>query len=185
MTQSIQMTSQSNIVRHATDEETIRFATADSRFGTVLVARSVTGICAILLGDDAAALEADLRQRFPAADLRPGGADVKQTLAAVIAFVEQPRRTLDLPLDLRGTDFQRKVWQALQDIPAGSTASYADIARQIGSPRAVRAVARACAANALAVAVPCHRVLRQDGALSGYRWGVARKQALLQAEMRR
>ena len=144
--------------------------------------RSAKGVCAILIGDDPDALVRDLQDRFSRADLIGGDAGFEEMVAKVVGFVEAPALGLDLPLDVRGTAFQQRVWQALREIPAGSTASYADVARAIGAPRAVRAVAQACAANALAVAIPCHRVVRNDGALSGYRWGVARKRALLERE---
>jgi AraC family transcriptional regulator of adaptative response/methylated-DNA-[protein]-cysteine methyltransferase len=139
-------------------------------------------VCAILLGDDPAALVRDLQDRFPRADLIGGDRAFEQLVAKVVGFVEAPALGLNLPLDVRGTAFQQRVWQALCKIPVGAKASYAEIARQIGSPGAVRAVAQACAANALAVAIPCHRVVRNDGALSGYRWGVERKRALLERE---
>jgi AraC family transcriptional regulator of adaptative response/methylated-DNA-[protein]-cysteine methyltransferase len=124
----------------------------------------------------------DLQDRFPQAELRGAEADYEQTVAQVVGLVEAPGLGLDLPLDVRGTVFQQRVWQALRDIPAGSTVSYAELARRIGAPHGARAVAGACAANALAVAIPCHRVVRNDGGLSGYRWGVERKQALLERE---
>ncbi len=164
------------------DGVTIRFAVAQCSLGAILVAQSERGICAILMDDDPAVLVKDLQDRFPKAHLIGGDTDFEQLVARVIAFVEAPAIGLDLPLDLRGTAFQERVWQALRKIPVGSTLSYADIAARIGAPRAVRAVARACAANRLAVAVPCHRVVRQDGALSGYRWGVERKRELLRRE---
>lgn len=164
-----------------TDTE-IRFAIGECSLGSILVATSDRGICAILLGEDPDTLARDLQDRFPQAHLIGGDADFEQLVAKVVGFVEAPALGLDLPLDVRGTAFQQRVWQALRKIPAGSTASYAQIAQRIGSPKAVRAVARACAANALAVAIPCHRVVRNDGALSGYRWGVERKRALLERE---
>jgi AraC family transcriptional regulator of adaptative response/methylated-DNA-[protein]-cysteine methyltransferase len=160
----------------------IRFAIGECSLGSILVATSERGVCAILLGDDPDALARDLQDRFPRADLIGGDPDFEQLVAKVVGFVEAPGLGLDLPLDVRGTAFQQRVWQVLRQIPAGSTVSYADIAKQIGSPSAVRAVARACAANVLAVAIPCHRVVRNDGALSGYRWGVERKRALLERE---
>ena len=160
----------------------IRFAVGQCSLGAVLVAASGRGVCAILLGDDPEVLVHDLQDRFPDAELVGGDAGFEATVARVIALVEQPRTGFELPLDLRGTAFQQRVWQALRDIPAGTTASYADIARRIGQPRATRAVAQACGANPVAIAVPCHRVVRNDGALSGYRWGVARKRALLERE---
>ena len=148
------------------------------------MAQSEHGICAILLGDDPEALLRDLQDQFPKARLIGGDDAFEQRVAQVVGFIEAPGLGLDLPLDVRGTAFQQRVWQALRDIPAGSTASYSEIAQRIGTPRAVRAVAQACAANTLAVAIPCHRVVRQDGNLSGYRWGVARKRALLDRESR-
>ena len=160
----------------------IRFAVGESSLGAVLVAASRRGVCAILLGEEPEALVRDLQDRFPDADLIGNDPAFESTVARVLGVVEQPRLGLDLPLDLRGTAFQQRVWQALREIPAGSTASYAEIARRIGQPRAARAVAQACGANPVAVAVPCHRVVRNDGALSGYRWGVARKRALLDRE---
>jgi AraC family transcriptional regulator of adaptative response/methylated-DNA-[protein]-cysteine methyltransferase len=162
----------------------IRFAVGQCSLGAILVAQSERGVCAILLGDDPDALVRDLQDRFPRANLIGGDAECERLVAKVVGFVEAPAVGLDLPLDIRGTAFQQRVWQALQDIPPGSTASYAEIARRIGAPKAVRAVAGACAANALAVAIPCHRAVRNDGALSGYRWGVERKRALLEREAR-
>jgi len=160
----------------------IRFAIGECSLGSILVAASRRGVCAILLGDDPDALARDLQDRFPRADLIGGDARFEQLVAKVVAFVEAPGLGLDLPLDVRGTAFQQRVWQALREIPAGATVSYAEIAKRIGAPKAVRAVAQACAANALAVAIPCHRVVRNDGGLSGYRWGVDRKRALLDRE---
>ncbi len=160
----------------------IRFAIGQCSLGAILVAQSERGLCAILLGDDADALLRELQDRFPKAQLIGGDPAFEQWMATVIGFVEAPRLGLDLPLDIRGTAFQQRVWQALREIPPGATASYREIAQRIGAPTSMRAVAQACAANALAVAIPCHRVVRTDGALSGYRWGVARKQALLQRE---
>lgn len=162
----------------------IRFAVGECSLGSILVARSEKGVCAILLGDDPDALVRDLQDRFTKANLIGGDAGFEALVARVVGFVEAPALGLDLPLDVRGTAFQQRVWQALRAIPPGETASYADVARRIGMPTAVRAVARACAANALAVAIPCHRVVRNDGALSGYRWGVERKRALLKKEKR-
>ena len=157
----------------------MRFAVGECSLGSILVAATAIGVCAILLGDDADMLVRDLQDRFPHAELTGGDSDFEQWVARVVGFVEAPALGLDLPLDIRGTVFQQRVWQALRQIPAGSTASYSEIAERIGSPKAARAVAQACAANALAVAIPCHRVVRNDGALSGYRWGVERKRALL------
>ena len=160
----------------------IKFAIGQCSLGAILVARSEKGVCAILLGDDPEALIHDLQDRFPKAHLIGGDKDFEALVAKVVGFVEAPALGLDLPLDLRGTAFQQRVWEALRKIPAGATASYAEIARRIDAPQAVRAVAAACAANRIAVAIPCHRVVRKDGDLSGYRWGVARKRALLAKE---
>lgn len=160
----------------------IQFAVGECSLGAILVATSERGVCAILLGDDPEALAHDLQDRFPKAELIGGDAAFEQLIAKVVGFVEMPRMGLDLPLDVRGTAFQQRVWQALQKIPAGSTMSYSEIAERIGAPKSSRAVAGACAANALAVAIPCHRVVRNDGSLSGYRWGVKRKRALLERE---
>ncbi len=160
----------------------IRFAVAQSSLGAILVAESDRGICAITLGDDPADLVRELQDRFPKARLAGDDAEFDARVAQVVTLVEQPRQGLDLPLDIRGTAFQQRVWQALRAIPAGETLSYAELAERIGSPKAVRAVAGACAANVLAVAVPCHRIVRNDGSLSGYRWGVERKRTLLEAE---
>ena len=160
----------------------IHFAVGECSLGSILVAQSRKGVCAILIGDDPDALARDLQDRFRNARLIGGDEGFDELVAKVVGFVEAPRLGLDLPLDVRGTAFQQRVWQALRAIPAGSTVSYEEIARRIGSPKAVRAVASACAANAIAVAIPCHRVVRNDGALSGYRWGVERKRALLARE---
>lgn len=162
----------------------IRFAVGECSLGSILVAHSELGVCAILLGDDPDALVRNLQDRFPRATLIGGDAEYEDLVSRVVGFVEAPALGLDLPLDVRGTAFQRRVWQALQEIPPGSTASYAEIASRIGAPKSIRAVAQACAANPLAVAIPCHRVVRTDGGLSGYRWGVERKRALLQREAR-
>jgi AraC family transcriptional regulator of adaptative response/methylated-DNA-[protein]-cysteine methyltransferase len=160
----------------------ITFAVADCALGAMLVAASTKGICAIFLGDDAEELARDLKDRFPNAELKAGNAAFGELVARVTRLVEAPRSEFDLPLDMRGTMFQERVWRALRAIPAGRTLTYADVARRIGDPKAVRAVAKACAANAIAVAIPCHRVVRSDGALAGYRWGVTRKRALLSKE---
>jgi AraC family transcriptional regulator, regulatory protein of adaptative response / methylated-DNA-[protein]-cysteine methyltransferase len=160
----------------------IRFAVGESWLGPILVAASDKGICAILLGDDPDELVRDLQDRFPKAQLIGGDAEFEQLVAKVVGFLETPSVGLDLPLDIRGTAFQQRVWEALRQIPAGSTASYAEIAERIGRPKSVRAVAQACGANTLAVAIPCHRVVRTDGSLSGYRWGVERKGKLLRRE---
>jgi AraC family transcriptional regulator of adaptative response/methylated-DNA-[protein]-cysteine methyltransferase len=160
----------------------IEFAIGESSLGAILVARSQRGVCAISLGDDADALLRELQDRFPRAELIGGDAKFEVLVAQVVGLIEQPNIGIDLPLDVRGTAFQQRVWQALRQIPPGETASYAQIAQRIGSPKSVRAVAGACAANTLAVAIPCHRVVRSDGALSGYRWGVERKRELLLRE---
>ncbi|NYT67041.1 bifunctional DNA-binding transcriptional regulator/O6-methylguanine-DNA methyltransferase Ada [Pusillimonas noertemannii] len=160
----------------------IRFAVAQCSLGAILVASSQRGICAILIDDDPDFLVRDLQDRFPKAELVGGDAEYEAMVARVVGFVEAPSIGLDLPLDIRGTAFQQRVWQALREIPAGDTASYSDIARRIGAPNAVRAVGRACGANAIAVAIPCHRVVRRDGDLTGYRWGVERKRELLRRE---
>lgn len=160
----------------------IRFAVGQCSLGAILVAQSTRGVCAILLGDDADALVRNLQDRFPHADLVGGDEKYEQVVALVVGHVEAPGTGLMLPLDIRGTAFQQRVWQALRAIPAGATVSYTEIARRIGAPTAVRAVAGACAANALAVAIPCHRVVRSDGSLSGYRWGIERKRILLDKE---
>ena len=162
----------------------IRFAVGQCSLGAILVAEGAEGVCAILLGDDPQALVNDLQERFPNARLLGGEPGFERRVATVVGFVEAPRIGLGLPLDLRGTAFQQRVWQALRAIPAGETASYSEIARRIGAPGSARAVATACAANPLAVAIPCHRVVRSDGGLSGYRWGVERKRALLEREAR-
>ncbi len=164
--------------------ELIRHAVGDSTLGVVLVAATARGVCAILLGDDAAELAADLRARFPRARLQPADAGFHLWVAQVVAHVDAPGEGLALPLDIQGTAFQRRVWEVLQAIPAGATLSYKDVAARLGSPNAVRAVAGACAANKLAVAIPCHRVVGAGGALSGYRWGIGRKRALLAREGR-
>jgi len=160
----------------------IRFAIGECSLGSILVARSKKGVCAILLGDDPAVLARDLQDHFPKANLIGGDADFEYLVAKVVGFVDAPALGLDLPLDIRGTAFQQRVWQALREIPVGETVSYAEIARRVGEPKSVRAVAQACGANNLAVAIPCHRVVKNDGALSGYRWGVERKRALIEKE---
>ena len=162
--------------------QTIRFAVGQCSLGSVLVAQTDKGVCAILLGDDAGALERDLRGRFSRATLVAGGADVERVLVKVSSLIEAPGKRLRLALDAHGTEFQRRVWEALVEIPPGKTVSYTDVARRIGAPKSVRAVAQACGANSIAVAIPCHRVVRNDGALSGYRWGVGRKRTLLERE---
>ena len=162
--------------------EAIRFAIAQCSLGAILVASTDKGICAILIGDDPDALARDLQDRFPKAELIGAQADYERVVAAVIGMVEAPEIGLDLPLDVRGTAFQQRVWQVLRNIPAGRTISYTELAQLVGAPNGARAVASACAANAIAVAIPCHRVVRTDGSLSGYRWGVERKQVLLERE---
>jgi AraC family transcriptional regulator, regulatory protein of adaptative response / methylated-DNA-[protein]-cysteine methyltransferase len=160
----------------------IKFTIGESSLGMVLIAASDKGVCAIFFGDDPAGLVGDLKKRFPLARLVDDDPAFKELAAKVIGFVEHPRADLGLPLDIRGTAFQHRVWQALCRIPLGSTASYADIAKAIGAPKAVRAVARACGSNLIAVAIPCHRVIGSDGSLTGYRGGIARKRALLDRE---
>jgi AraC family transcriptional regulator, regulatory protein of adaptative response / methylated-DNA-[protein]-cysteine methyltransferase len=163
-------------------DEDIRFAVGQSSLGGILVASSDKGVAAILMGDDPGALVRSLQDRFPRARLIGGDADYEQLVARVVGFIESPKIGLDLPLDVRGTAFQQRVWRALRKIPSGKTVSYAQIARAIGSPKAVRAVAGACASNNIAVAIPCHRVVRNDGSLSGYAWGVERRRALIERE---
>ena len=160
----------------------IRFAIGACSLGAILVAATDIGICAILMGDDPDLLARDLQDRFPRAELRGADVEFEETIAKVVGLVEAPAIGLDLPLDLRGTVFQQRVWQALRAIPSGATVSYAELAARIGVVAGARAIAGACAANPIAVAIPCHRVVRQDGALSGYRWGVERKAALLKRE---
>jgi AraC family transcriptional regulator of adaptative response/methylated-DNA-[protein]-cysteine methyltransferase len=166
-------------------QTTIHYGIADSTLGAFAVARSRKGVCAITFGENRRALQVDLRRRFPRAELVEDAAGLKATLARIARFVDSPAAGIDLPLDVAGTEFQQRVWRALMKIPPGTTASYADVARAIDAPTSVRAVAQACGANALALAIPCHRVVRSDGALSGYRWGVARKRALLEREAAR
>ena len=164
----------------------VRFAVGECSLGSILVAATPRGVCAVLLGDEPEALVRDLERRFPKADLVGADATFEALVARIVGLVESPRREAfadaALPLDIRGTAFQQRVWQALVAIPAGQTASYAEVAKTIGKPKAVRAVAGACAANPLAVVIPCHRVVRLDGGLSGYRWGVERKRTLLDRE---
>ena len=160
----------------------IRFSVGTCWLGSVLVATREKGICAILLGDDPAVLQRDLEHHYSAMQLREGGEALEWLMARVVNFIEAPGRELALPLDPHGTAFQRRVWQALCEIPAGSTASYSDIAMRIGVPEKAYAVAEACAANTIAVAIPCHRIVRKNGGLAGYRWGVKRKRALLKRE---
>lgn len=162
----------------------IHYGLYKSSLGLVLIAASARGVCSITLGDGAAALTRDLASRFPDAAIARDDAKLVREFAEVAAFVDDPARGLDLPLDTGGTPFQQRVWRALRDIPAGSRVSYAEIARRIDAPTSFRAVAAARGANRIALAIPCHRVVRADGALSGYRWGVARKRALFDRERR-
>ena len=163
----------------------MQYTISESTLGLVLTAESAAGICAVLLGDDAGALRDDLRHRFPGAELREGDVEAQRRAAGVVSALEHPAHddlSRAFPLDLRGTGFQRNVWHALRDIPAGATATYTTIAHRLGRPTSARAVAQACAANPIAVLVPCHRVVRSDGALAGYRWGLERKRTLLERE---
>jgi len=160
----------------------IRFAVGQCSLGAILVAATDKGVCAIEFGDDPEALVRALQDRFPKAQLLGGDEAFERLVAKVVGFVEAPAQGLDLPLDIRGTAFQQRVWKAIRAIPPGATASYRDLAKRLGAPKAVRAVAQACGANDIAVAIPCHRVVRTDGSISGYRWGVARKRALLARE---
>ena len=160
----------------------IRFAVGQCSLGAILVAQSQRGICAILLGEDPEALVRDLQDQFPKAHLIGGDDGFEQLVAQVVGFIEAPALGLNLPLDVQGTAFQERVWQALREIPPGETVTYAQVAERIGAPKAVRAVAQACGANKIAVAIPCHRVVRRDGNISGYRWGVERKRELLRRE---
>lgn len=167
-------------------QTTIRFALGECSLGSILVAATDKGVCAISLGDDPDSLLRDLQDRFPNARLQGGDRDFEALVARVVGLVQAPGASAglaaELPMDIRGTAFQQRVWQALRDIPPGATVTYSDVAQRLGLPKAVRAVASACAANTLAVAIPCHRVVRRDGSLSGYRWGIARKRALLEIE---
>ncbi len=162
----------------------IRFAVGECSLGSILVAQSTQGLCAILLGDNPDLLVRDLQDRFPKATLLGGDAGFERLVAQVVGLIEAPGRGFDLPLDVRGTAFQQRVWDALRAVPAGTTTSYAELAQRIGAPKSVRAVGQAVGANPLAVAIPCHRVVRSDGNISGYRWGVERKRALLDRESR-
>lgn len=162
--------------------QVIRFAVGQSNLGAVLVAATDVGLCCILLGDEPDALVVDLQRRFANAELVGADDAFEEWVALVVGFVETPKLGLDLPLDVQGTAFQQRVWQALRQIPLGSTASYTEIAKAVGAPKSARAIAQACGANPLAVAIPCHRVVRSDGNLSGYRWGIERKRALLDRE---
>lgn len=160
----------------------IRFAIGECSLGSILVAQSARGICAILIGNDPQTLAYDLQDKFPSAHIIGGDAEFEKLVAVVVGMVEDPALGINLPLDIRGTAFQQRVWHALQQIPPGETISYSELAQRIGAPKAARAVASACAHNILAVAIPCHRVVHQDGSISGYRWGVERKRALLKRE---
>jgi len=168
--------------RSGGDGNVIRFAVGECSLGAILVAATNKGVCAIEFGDDPEALVRALQDRFPKAQLLGGDEAFERLVAKVVGFVEAPAQGLDLPLDIRGTAFQQRVWKAIRNVPAGATVSYRDLAKRLGAPKAVRAVAQACAANGIAVAIPCHRVVRSDGSTSGYRWGVARKRALLARE---
>jgi AraC family transcriptional regulator, regulatory protein of adaptative response / methylated-DNA-[protein]-cysteine methyltransferase len=171
--------------RSGTPGEPIRYAVVRSYLGPVLVAATGRGICAIEFGPSAKVLRDRLRARFPKATLRGPDPGLRQAMAGVLSLLDDPRgRRPALPLDVEGTSFQRRVWRALSRIPAGTTATYAEIAARVGSPKAARAVARACAANPVAVAIPCHRVVRADGGPGGYRWGIERKKKLLEREAR-
>jgi AraC family transcriptional regulator of adaptative response/methylated-DNA-[protein]-cysteine methyltransferase len=162
--------------------ETIRYATGRSTLGVVLVAATERGVCFIALGDKREALTRELGEEFPAAKLRRGDRDFQRLVSQVVALVESPAAAHNLPLDIRGTAFQQRVWQALTEIPAGTTITYTELARRVGKPRAIRAAAAACASNDLAIAIPCHRVVRTSGSLAGYRWGLERKRVLLDRE---
>lgn len=168
--------------RSGGDGIAVRFAVAQCSLGAILVAEGARGICAILLGDDPDRLARDLQDLFPKAELVGGDEAFERLVAEVVGFVEAPSVGLRLPLDVRGTAFQERVWRALREIPPGATTTYSELAARLGSPKSARAVARACAANRIAVAVPCHRVVRRDGDPAGYRWGVERKRALLERE---
>jgi AraC family transcriptional regulator of adaptative response/methylated-DNA-[protein]-cysteine methyltransferase len=168
--------------RRGGQDMTIRVAFGQSSLGTVLVAATESGICAITIGDEAEPLRTDLARRFPNASFRDGDHDFERTVSEVVGLVEEPAHGINLPLDIRGTAFQQRVWQALRDIPAGATASYGEIATRIGSPKSARAVASACGQNNLAVAVPCHRAVGKNGSLTGYHWGLERKRELLERE---
>jgi len=167
------------------EHEKIRFAIGGCSLGSILVAATERGVCAIFMGDDPDKLARELQDCFPKADLVGGDAEFEQLVARVAGLVETPGLGIDLPLDVRGTAFQQRVWQALLEVPPGETVSYTEIARRIGAPKSVRAVAGACAANRLAVVIPCHRAVRNDGGLSGYHWGVERKRALLVKEAKK
>ena len=162
--------------------EEIKFATGKSELGTVLVARSASGVCAILIGDGTEVLKRDLAEEFTGAKLVHDDRALRTDLEKILTFIKTPAKGLDLPLDIRGTPFQRRVWAALLSVRVGYKITYAALASRIGEPRAIRAVANACASNAIALAIPCHRVIRSDGALAGYRWGVERKRSMVKKE---
>ena len=164
--------------------ETIHYATGPSSLGTVLVAQSGAGLCSLMIDDDPNALKDQLTLRFPAAELIEDGQGLNSLLAEAVALIEAPDAAYSGPLDLRGTAFQQSVWQALMTVPPGQTLTYSELAEQVGKPKAVRAVAAACGANRIAVIIPCHRIIGRNGSLTGYRWGVKRKQSLLQREER-
>jgi AraC family transcriptional regulator, regulatory protein of adaptative response / methylated-DNA-[protein]-cysteine methyltransferase len=170
------------ITRHPAE---LHYAIGRCSLGSVLVARGERGLCAVLLGDDPESVTCELEKRFPQTTLLRRDQDLAQYLSQVVGLIEAPGRPLDLLLDLRGTTFQQRVWQALREIPAGTTSTYSKLASRIGAPKAVRAVARACATNPLALVAPCHRVIGKDGGLTGYRWGVERKRILLERESQR
>jgi O-6-methylguanine DNA methyltransferase len=168
--------------RQSANAEKIKFATGKSELGTVLVARSAAGVCAILIGDGAEVLRRDLTEEFTDAKLVRDDRALRTDLDKILTFIKNPAKGLDLPLDIRGTPFQRRVWDALLGVRVGYKITYAALASRIGEPHAIRAVANACAANAIALAIPCHRVLRSDGTLAGYRWGMERKRSMVEKE---
>jgi AraC family transcriptional regulator of adaptative response/methylated-DNA-[protein]-cysteine methyltransferase len=168
--------------RHGAPGTTIRLAFGESSLGLVLVAATDTGICSITMGDDHEAMKAELRRRFPRASFVEGDAGFEASVGEVVRYIEEPRYGINLPLDVRGTAFQQRVWQALRDIPRGTTMSYSEVASRIGAPGSARAVAAACAQNKIAIAIPCHRVVGKNGSLTGYRWGTERKRELLERE---
>ncbi len=163
-------------------DRTISYTVVGSAIGLVLVARTEAGLAAVMIASDADALAQELQARFPTCSLEQRDDELRTLAGQVVGLIEAPHASLDLSLDLYGTPFQERVWQALRTIPAGETSTYTEIAARIGRPASVRAVAQACAANAIAIVIPCHRVVRRDGSLSGYRWGVERKRALLDRE---
>ncbi len=162
--------------------ETIRTAIADCRFGRLLVGATATGVCFLGFAEPDDALLGDLRARFPKATILADDASLTETIRTIIGFMDEPRQALDLPLDLRGTAFQLRVWEALRQIPHGQTRTYAQLAGMVGNPKAIRAVARSCATNPVSLAVPCHRIIGSDGTPTGYRWGIPRKRDLLARE---